>query len=44
MLTNNEIKDIKASRSLENRAILLKGTAKNVANKKGWFLDMWLLH
>ena len=32
-LTNNEIKDIKVIKSLENRGILLKGTTANITNE-----------
>ena len=33
-LTNNEIKDMKVMKSLENRGILLKETIKNLIVKK----------
>ena len=37
-LTNNEIKDIiKATKSLENRGILLKGTTRKIARQEGGF-------
>ena len=38
-LTNNEIKDIKAIKPLENREILLKGTTGKTINSKGGFLS-----
>ena len=40
MLTNNEAKDVtKATISLENREILLKGTTKKVNSQKGRLLS-----
>ena len=39
-LTNNEIKDImKVVESLENRKILLKGTARKITSQEGGFLN-----
>ena len=39
-LTDNEIKDIvKVTKSLENRGILLKGTARNITSQKGEVLN-----
>ena len=39
-LANNEIKDImKVIKSLENRAILLKGTTRKIASQEGGFLN-----
>ena len=38
-LTNNEVKDIKVIKSLENRGILLKGTTANITNEEGVFLN-----
>ena len=39
-LTNNEKKDIiKATNSLENRRILLKGTARKITSQEGGFLN-----
>ena len=39
-ITNNEIKDIiKVIRSLENKAILLKGTTKKITGREGGFLN-----
>ena len=38
-LTNNEIKDIiKVIKSLENRAIFLKGTSTKITSQEGGFL------
>ena len=40
MLTNNKIKYImKVTRSLENRGILLKGTARKINSQEGGFLN-----
>ena len=40
MLTNNKIKYImKVTRSLENRGILLKGTARKIISQEGGFLN-----
>ena len=38
-LTNNEIKDMKAIMSLENRGILLKGTTRKITSQEGGFLN-----
>ena len=38
-LTNNEIKDIKVIKYLENREILLKGTTKKITSQEGGFLN-----
>ena len=39
-ITNQEIKDImKVIKSLENKGISLKGTARNITRQKGGFLN-----
>ena len=38
-LTNNEIKDIKVIKFLENRGILLKGTTRKITGLEGGFLN-----
>ena len=38
-LTNNKIKDIKIIKSLENRGILLKETARKMTSQEGGFLS-----
>ena len=43
-MTNNEIKDImKVIKSLENRAILLRGTTRKITSQEGGFLNLSVL-
>ena len=39
ILTNNETKDMKVIKSLENRRILLKGTTRKITSQEGGFLS-----
>ena len=42
-LTNNEIKDMKIIKPLENRGILLKATTRKITGQEGGFLNFFRL-